>query len=170
MTRAWCDSCGSGIWMRSATKPDMTFMKAGARVSHGRPSFTKRKSSLLCQYFSIINSLKVFSTRVRFLILQWKTGSRIWNRGKRRPKGHTIQHSRDSVDWAITGLQAFFFGMHQQPCFTQCYIVGAWLSSRERSERTRLNLATTLRHRQVPVIRMLVVHCSFSLNSTSRTN
>lgn len=29
MTRAWCDACGSGIWMRSASKPDMTFMKAG---------------------------------------------------------------------------------------------------------------------------------------------
>ncbi|KAJ4397680.1 hypothetical protein N0V93_001913 [Gnomoniopsis smithogilvyi] len=29
MTRAWCDTCGSGIWMKSASKPEMTFLKAG---------------------------------------------------------------------------------------------------------------------------------------------
>lgn len=35
MTRAWCDHCGSGIWMRSASKPDMTFLKAGMWSSVG---------------------------------------------------------------------------------------------------------------------------------------
>lgn len=29
MTRAWCDGCGAGIWLRSASKPGLTFLKAG---------------------------------------------------------------------------------------------------------------------------------------------
>lgn len=29
MTRAWCDGCGAGVWLRSASKPGLTFLKAG---------------------------------------------------------------------------------------------------------------------------------------------
>jgi len=29
MTRTWCDSCGAGIWLRSASKPGLTFLKVG---------------------------------------------------------------------------------------------------------------------------------------------
>lgn len=32
MTRAWCDGCGAGIWLRSASKPGLTFLKAGEFV------------------------------------------------------------------------------------------------------------------------------------------
>lgn len=36
MTRAWCDGCGAGVWLRSASKPGLTFLKAGE--SDGNPS------------------------------------------------------------------------------------------------------------------------------------
>lgn len=29
MTRAWCDGCGAGVWLKSASKPGLTFLKAG---------------------------------------------------------------------------------------------------------------------------------------------
>lgn len=29
MTRAWRDGCGAGVWLRSASKPGLTFLKAG---------------------------------------------------------------------------------------------------------------------------------------------
>lgn len=32
MTRAWCDRCGAGVWLRSASKPGLTFIKAGEFV------------------------------------------------------------------------------------------------------------------------------------------
>lgn len=32
MTRAWCDGCGAGVWLRSASKPGLTFLKAGEFV------------------------------------------------------------------------------------------------------------------------------------------
>lgn len=29
MERAWCDECGSGIWLKRSSDPSMTYLKAG---------------------------------------------------------------------------------------------------------------------------------------------
>ena len=29
MVRAWCDECGTGLWLKTDAKSDMTFLKAG---------------------------------------------------------------------------------------------------------------------------------------------
>lgn len=33
ITRAWCDECGCGLWIKPSTKPDMTCLKGGMLLS-----------------------------------------------------------------------------------------------------------------------------------------
>ncbi|KAF2480854.1 Mss4-like protein [Neohortaea acidophila] len=40
ITRAWCDECGCGLWIKPSTKPDMTCLKGGLFRPHEIPNPT----------------------------------------------------------------------------------------------------------------------------------